>query len=178
MCPNNSMAGCQCLEFLTCSQMLTHAIAHGGGMNTVKESTCISNLPEPTLNQLTYIPHPHPCFHATKHDFFFCNTPIQQLRRQLFYLVTCNMHNRTNPSISSLKHETRSEVDLLYHSISGQCWTSIMKHACVGITMHGCHHVCMLFKLYHCHTVPIPPHPSHEERTGLPGTCKDTLHNP
>ena len=39
-----------------------------------EESTCISNLPEPTLNQLTYIPHPHPCFHTTKHDFFFCNT--------------------------------------------------------------------------------------------------------
>ena len=30
--------GCQCLGFLTCVQMLIHAIAHGGCTNTVRES--------------------------------------------------------------------------------------------------------------------------------------------
>ena len=30
--------GCQCLGFLTCAQMLMHAIAHGGCTDTVRES--------------------------------------------------------------------------------------------------------------------------------------------
>ena len=30
--------GCQCLGFLTCAQMLMHAIAHGSCMDTVRDS--------------------------------------------------------------------------------------------------------------------------------------------
>ena len=30
--------GCQCLGFLTCAQMLMHAVAHGGCANTVRKS--------------------------------------------------------------------------------------------------------------------------------------------
>ena len=67
--------GCQCLGYLTCAQMLLHAIAHEGCTDTVRESTLKvdsgrkipcrsgdSNLPKrcagPTLYQLSYIPAP------------------------------------------------------------------------------------------------------------------------
>ena len=33
--------GCQCLEFLTCTQMLMHAIAHGVCTDTVRESALV-----------------------------------------------------------------------------------------------------------------------------------------
>ena len=33
-----TLVGCQCLGFLTCAQMLMHAIAHGGCADTVRES--------------------------------------------------------------------------------------------------------------------------------------------
>ena len=38
VCPNNGIRGCQRLGFLTCTQMLMHAIAHGGCADTVRES--------------------------------------------------------------------------------------------------------------------------------------------
>ena len=37
-CVSKPWCGCQCLGFLMCTQMLMHATAHGGCMNTVRES--------------------------------------------------------------------------------------------------------------------------------------------
>ena len=37
-CVSEQWYGCLCLRFLTCAQMLMHAIAHGGCMKTIRES--------------------------------------------------------------------------------------------------------------------------------------------
>ena len=79
-CVQTMCVGCQCLGFLTCAQMLMHAIAHGDCTDTVRESALKVDSGRKTHCR-THA-HMHARTHARTHAHTHTHTQSNHTRRR------------------------------------------------------------------------------------------------